>query len=46
MAAIQMVRAWRKAGFYLPPESDDDSEVTDEEIRQEFDIGGWDGLTD
>jgi hypothetical protein len=46
LAAIQMVRAWRKAGFYLPLESDDDSEVTDAEIRQEFHIGGWDGLTD
>jgi hypothetical protein len=38
LAAIQMVRAWRKAGFYLPLESDDDSEVTNEEIRQEFHI--------
>jgi hypothetical protein len=41
-----MVRAWRKAGFYLPLESDDGSEVTDAEIRQEFHIGGGDGLTD
>jgi hypothetical protein len=45
LAAIQMVRAWRKAGF-LPLESDDDSEVIDKEIRQEFHICGWDGLTD
>jgi hypothetical protein len=36
----------RKAGFLLPLESDDDSEVTDEEIRQEFHICGLDGLID
>jgi hypothetical protein len=46
LAAIQIVRAWRKAGFYLPLKSDEDSEVTNKEIRQEFHICGSDSLTD
>jgi hypothetical protein len=33
LAAIQMVRAWRRAGFKLPG---GDDEVTDEEITREF----------
>ncbi|KAH8723147.1 hypothetical protein GQ44DRAFT_621186, partial [Phaeosphaeriaceae sp. PMI808] len=41
LSALQLIRAWIKAGF-IPLYDDNSSSLTDEQIAREYNIGEWD----